>query len=303
MKQLLIVNSAKALNAKVGSGSVTPLDLSGLDVGAITFFELGASTALAASPTKNFGIALGGGANKMPFVIPEVDYDSVQVTKAVYDTGAAFTATMVVPTVAAGLTYTIILVKNGTVPHERNTWTATYTALTGDSASDVAAKLRAYFKAMSDSGSLNVTVSGSGANVIITGNKVGEGWTLKGADALLAVAATSVTPAEPAIGDKDYILDLASRCAAGKGFTDTHEFGPSVYPGYPELVEDTTYNVYTLRFQVGRASAKTRDEKVWQLVHIAVPSGATAASDIDDILTKIKAPVTAEAAAEVDNNG
>lgn len=54
---------------------------------------------------------------------------------------------------------------------------------------------------------------------------------------------------------------------------------------YSVAVESTTvtptelkaYAIYTLRFQVGRNSAKTRDEKVWQLVHIAVPT--TMASD------------------------
>ena len=50
MKQLLIVNSAKALNAKKDSNgaNVTPLDLSNIAEGAIGFFELGGSTMLSA---------------------------------------------------------------------------------------------------------------------------------------------------------------------------------------------------------------------------------------------------------------
>lgn len=43
------------------------------------------------------------------------------------------------------------------------------------------------------------------------------------------------------------------------------------------------YIVYTLRFQVGRNSAKTRDEKVWQLVHIAVPNTSALVSKLDTI--------------------
>lgn len=310
MKQLLIVNSAKALNAGITSAK----DLSGLEAGAITFFELGESTLLSAAPTKNFAIALGGGTNKMPFVIPEVDYNSVEVTKSVPKLGTAFTATITVPTTAAGNTYTIVLIKNGTVPHERNTWTVTESIRFGAdttntyTASYIAGKLRNSFQKLADNG-LPITVSGTGANVTITGKNVGEQWTLKASDDMSEVAATSVTDATPTIGDKAYIQDLASRCAAGKGFTDTHEFGPTVYPGYPEAVEDITpntsgtggattagYVVYTLRFQVGRAAAKTRDEKVWQVVHIAIPmgsgtSGATSTA-VDTILTGIKAPVT-----------
>ena len=43
------------------------------------------------------------------------------------------------------------------------------------------------------------------------------------------------------------------------------------------------YIVYTLRFQVGRNSAKTRDEKVWQLVHIAVPNTSALVGKLDTI--------------------
>lgn len=285
MKQLLIVDSSRAYAAKSGGGLDNANDLSGLLPGALIAFGLADNTKLTAFPTGDFGLALGKPNNSPAFVIPEVDFKTLSIVKSSYAAGAAFTATMVVPTVAAGLTYTIVLVKNGTVPHERNTWTATHTALTGESASDVATKLRKYFKEMADSGSLDITVSGSGANVIITGNKVGQGWTLKGADALLGVAATSVTVATPTVGDKAYIQELASKCAAGKGFTDVYQDGASIYPGYPENVEDKHYTVYTLRFQVGRAAAKTRDEKVWQVVHVAVPEGASSFSAIDAVLS------------------
>lgn len=304
MKQLLIVNSAKALNAKAGGGSVTPLDLSGLDAGAITFFELGASSVLAASPTKNFGIALGGGVNKMPFLIPEVDYDTVEVNKAVPQNGNVFSASFTVPTTVAGKDYTVIIVKKGAQPHERNTWTATVRAK-DTTAANVATALAKELMSFGDGGtisskpvagslSLNIHTTISTATITVAGTVVGEQFAIKFADELMSLN-DSVTPTEakPAIGDKAYIQDLASRCAAGKGFTDVMEFGPSVYPGYPETVEDTTYNVYTLRFQVGRKSSKTRDEKVWQLVHIAVPTGATAATAIDNIITKIKAPAEA----------
>ena len=43
--------------------------------------------------------------------------------------------------------------------------------------------------------------------------------------------------------------------------------------------------MYTLRFKVGRSAAKQRDEQVYQIVHIAVPSSATTLiGNIDTIL-------------------
>ena len=96
MKQLLIINSAKALNAKADAGgsNVTPYDLSNLAEGAITFFELGAGSVLSAAPTKNFAIALGRGTNKPAFVIPEVDIDTLEIVKALPTPGTKFTVTL-----------------------------------------------------------------------------------------------------------------------------------------------------------------------------------------------------------------
>lgn len=299
MKQLLLVNSTAALNG----GASTPKDLTGMAMGSIGVYHLDDNTAwLAAAPTKDFAIVLGRGTNSVPLIIPEVDFDSVSVVKAVPQTGNAFSAEITIPTVAAGKTYTLVLVKNGTLPHERNTWTATYTILPGDTsttAANVAKKLGDYFSAMAATGSIEVTVAVASAKITITGKNVGEGWTLKAGDALYGTTITT-TEAQPAIGNKVYMQDLASKCAAGKGFTDTYADGASVYPGYPETVEDKQYNVYTLRFAVGRKSAKTRDERVWQLVHVAVPTDATAASSIDTIIGGIKAPVEVE---EEEDNG
>lgn len=283
MKQLLIVKKSLAYAAVGATGK----KLDHLKPGAIVFFNPVNYNRIVGTPKNNFAIAIGRPNNSPAFVIPEVDIDTLTVNYAIPSAGAAFTATMTVPTVTAGETYTLVLIKKGTLPHERNTWTATETIQFGDTsttASDIAAKLRNYFQAMADSGSLEIVVSGTGANVIITGKNKGEGWVLKGADGLASVAPTSVTVASPVIGDKAYIQNLASQCAAGKGFTDTYRDGDTIYPGYPEEVEDESYTVYTLRFQVGRASAKTRDEKVWQLVHIAVPSGASSADAINTIL-------------------
>lgn len=284
MKQLLLVNSAAAFNG----GAATPQDLTGMEMGSVGAYHLSDTSAwLSAAPTEDFALVLGRGENSVPIIIPEVDFSTLTVVKAEPQDGKKFKAEITIPTVAEDKTYTLVLVKNGTVPHERNTWTATHTVLKGDSTTDaaaVAAKLGDYFKAMAATGSLEVKVTVASAKVTIEGLNVGEGWTLKAGDALYGTEVTT-TVAEPTIGDKKYIADLASKCAAGKGFTDVYADGVSIYPGYPEAVEDKKYNVYTLRFAVGRKAAKTRDERVWQVVHVAVPTDATSAGSIDTLLT------------------
>lgn len=293
MKQLLIVKSGKALNAGLTSGDVT--DLSGLEQGAITFFELGGSTALSAKPTKNFAIALGCGSNSTTFVIPEVDIKTLNVTKTVPVLGKAFKRTFTVPTTVAGTEYTLLFAKKGVVFNERSNWHVSAVA-TDTTAAKVATALKTAIEAnLGD----KFTVTVASAKVTITAKTIGEGWELKLVDGLAGVAFSTTSgdnvDAEPTVGDKAYVQDLASRCAAGKGFTDTYADGDSIYPGYPEAVEDLVVNasgtggastagyvVYTLRFNVGRDASKTRDERVSQLVHIAAPIAI--ASSIDAII-------------------
>ena len=310
MKQLLIVNSARALNAKLPSGSVTGKDLSGLAPGALAFGEVGAAAVLSATATKNFWIALGRPNGQAPFLIPEVDIRTLTITKATPVAATQMQVTFAVPTPSdvANLIpttsrvispineYGVVFIKKGTVPHERNTWTV-QVASQASTAADVALALRDAINAKhSEQFPFTATVgSSSDANkVTAVCDNYGEDWEVKFIDCLEGIntetktltdtatyhtfvtgyTSTSVTFVKgmKAIGDKADIQDLASRCAAGKGFTDTYRDGDTIYPGYPEEVEDRTYNVYTLRFRVGRDSAKTRDERVWQIVHIAVPT-------------------------------
>lgn len=285
MKQLLIVSKTPNYAYNVSDAN----DLSALGAGSLLFFNLSDNSKITAAPTEDFGIALGRPNNSAAFVIPEVNVDTLSIVKAAYNVGTAFTATLTVPsTVVAGNTYTTVLIKTGTVIGERSNFTATVTIPFGDTSetqSTVGAKLRAYYQNLADAGTLNITVSGSGGSVIITGKNKGEGFVFKGADDMASVAATSVTVATPPVGDVAYIKDLASQCAAGKGFNYVEGSGKEIYPGYPEALDATAYDIYTLRFKVGRKSAKTRDEKVWQLVHIAVPTSASSKTDIATILS------------------
>lgn len=287
MKQLLIVNSGKALNA----GASNPKDLSELQAGAICLWELGAESFLAAAPTKDFAIALGR-PNSTPFVIPEVDYASCTVVKSESPFANNWSASVSIPATEDGDTMTLVLVKKGAVPHERNTWTATETVFdaTKQDNKTIAEKLGNYFKAFADSGSLPIEVTVENEEITIVALE-GD-WTLKCGDDLYGAEVTE----EPRCRhiDKAYIQDLASQCAAGKGFTDTYQNGDSIYPGYPETVEDTPYDLYTLRFAVGRKSAKTRDEVVSQLVHIAVPTSGSAATALETIFENWKVEAKAK---------
>lgn len=296
MKQLLIVNSAKNLNA---SGA-TPKDLSGLQAGSLTFFIPGAASPISnVKPTTNYGIALGR-ANSTPIVIPEVDVDTLTVTKATPDAGAKYKASITIPTPADGLNYTLQIIKLGAKFNERNQWTATTFVPAGvtKTAAQVAKTLAAGLAGVSEadftsgmtSARVPVTVTLSSATITIEAVNKGIEYKLAAGDDLYGTAITLVTAAKPVIGDKKYIEELASKCAAGKGFTDTYQDGDSIYPGYPETVEDTTYNVYTLRFATGRKSAKQRDERVWQTVHIAVPVGNTDVINKGEVILGLAEP-------------
>ena len=286
MKQLLIVKSSTALNG----GASAPKDLSGMAEGSIGFFALNDYTAwLAAAPTTNFGIALGGGTNKPAFVIPEVDVNTLQVTKSAYAAGSAYAASITIPSGTGGKNYTLVLVKLGTgINGERNKWTQSVHVPVGQTmtAADIAAKLRAGFTAMASEGSIEVTVGGTGAAVTITGN-VGDGWKLVASDDLYGTTVTETTKGVKTVGDKAFVVDLARQCAAGKGFTNTDLESQHIYPGFPEAVEDVHYTIFTLRFATGRVAGKQTDERVWQYVHIAVPESATTLlSAITTILTQ-----------------
>lgn len=284
MKQLLIVNKTSAYSA----GATTGADISKLANGAIMFFGLEDYSKLTALPESNFGIALGRGNNSPAFVIPEVDVNTLSIVKSAYQAGVKYSAKVAIPETEVGNTYTVVLIKNDGTPHKRNTWTATESLPFDDDApkyskTEIAKLIYNKFKAMVDSGSLDISVALSGAEITFTANNFNDFWTVKCADDMSTVVPV-VTEPEARMGDKAYVQNLASMCAAGKGFTETVLKGDGVYPGYPEPVEADAYDIYTLRFKVGRDSAKTRDERVWQLVHIAVPNDAESASAIATIM-------------------
>lgn len=295
MKQLLIVNSAKALNAKknAGGADVTPLDLSNIAEGAIGFFELGSSTMLSAAPTKNFGIVLGRKDSVMPFVFSEVDITTLDITIAQPKAGTQFQAEVTIPTPEAGKNYGLTLVKKGTVVNERYKYSVTDFVPIGGSktAANMAKSLGDQLQAYADTGQLDITVTVASAKITVKSNNYEDQFELKATDSLYGVTITT-TNSEPNIGDTAYIKKLAKQCAAGKGFVYTSQSSKDIYPGYPEAVEEIAqadiatkgYVVFNLRFATKRESGKTGNEQVWQYVHIAVPKNNSSYSTIAAIL-------------------
>ena len=295
MKQLLIVNSAKALNAKKSStgAEVTPYDLSNLAEGAISFFELGGDAVLAAAATKNFAIALGRSGDVMPFIIPEIDINTLNITVTQPSAGQKFKAEITIPTPVEENNYSLVLVKKGTVVNERFKFSATEFVPAGRSmtAAAMATSLGNQLKNYSTNGTLDITVTVASAKITVESNNYTDQYKLVAGDDLHGTKVTT-TPSKPNIGDKEFIENLAQQCAAGKGFNYLARESRDIYSGYPESVEDIAqtelatkgYVVFNLRFATNREAGKTMDEAVWQYVHIAVPKNNTSYSTIAAML-------------------
>lgn len=278
MKQLLI-SQKKAYATSTAKST----DLTTVPEGTVAMFDLatGALLTNAAKATGNFSIVVGRAAGKMPLMFPEVNLKTLEVTKATYAAATTFTAKITVPTPTVGEHYTVIVTKKGTVFNERSNWS--FTAMAKDTtAANVAKQIATQINA--NKYQLGVKAEYTGGAITITAVEAGKDYEVIGADALLGVAPTEVTNGKKAICDKAYIQDLASRCAAGKGFNYVADDGKDIYPGYPEVVDESQYVLYTLRFAVPRVAAKQRDEVVYQLVHLAVPVGSASIATLDVIL-------------------
>ena len=278
MKQLLI-SQKKAYATSTAKST----DLTTVPEGTVAMFDLatGALLTNAAKATGNFSIVVGRAAGKMPLMFPEVNLKTLEVTKATYAAATTFTAKITVPTPTVGEHYTVIVTKKGTVFNERSNWS--FTAMAKDTtAANIAKQIAAQINA--NKYQLGVKAEYTGGAITITAVEAGKDYEVIGADALLGVAPTEVTNGKKAVCDKAYIQDLASRCAAGKGFNYAADDGKDIYPGYPEVVDESQYVLYTLRFAVPRVAAKQRDEVVYQLVHLAVPVGSASIATLDVIL-------------------
>lgn len=290
MKQI-IIGQKKAYATSTAKGT----DLTTVPEGTIALFSLKDQSLLTAAPADNFCIVCGRGTDKMPICFSEVDVKTLTVQKAVYEAGTKYQYKFTIPTPVKGKDYTVIIVKVGTCFNERANWTFTCSA-TSTASADVAKELVRQIN--SNNTILGVKASNTGGVITIDGIEYGDNYEVKLADELFGIDFDSRTTGKKAILDKAYVQDLASRCAADKGFNDTYRNGDTIYPGYPEVVDADQYTMYTLRFAVPRVAAKQRDEVVWQIVHICVPVGSGCISTLDTIFD-LGEP--SEASVEIEN--
>lgn len=278
MKQLLICKNTAAAT-----------DLTALEDGQLAFIKYDENKngeLLSEKPTDPFGIALGR-KDLTPFIISEVDVNTLKATKAEYAKGNPWSAAITITAPAKKGNYTLIVVKRGVKFNERSNYTLTFPVEEDTTATQIASKLYKQLKQLKYYSNLDITTELSGNTLTITGTVNGPSYTVVPAD-LAEDAVIKVTDGVPACGDKAYVKELAQVCAAGKGFNSTYADGESVLPGYPEEVDEDEYNIYSIRFATGRKSAHQVDERVWQTVHIAVPTAASAISTLVETVLDVK---------------
>lgn len=212
-------------------------------------------------------------------------------SKMVYTASTQYTGNFTITDVVAGSDYTVVIVKKGVGFNERNKWTATVRAKSGDTAETIAKALAAQITANVGAG---VTATPSNGKVTVTAKEKGVDYELTLGDDLFGLA-VSQTHATAAVADAKYITDLDIKAAADAGIEYTYkEASEYLYPDFPlnplaqDDAADAGFTVYTIRFAEPR-EMKTVDQSINQIVQIAVPTNTTAISTIDKILAALAA--------------
>ena len=211
---------------------------------------------------------------------------------APYAAATTFTAKFTVPEVTPFLDYTVTFVKKGKQFNERNKWTFTDHAKASDDAAAIATRIAKYVN--DNALTLGLTAVAEGAAVTVTAKKAGEDYTATFGDEMFGTTLTEVTAGKAAWMDAEMVKDLAKKCAADAGFEYTYDEFEDFYPGFefnplaqPDAT-DTGFVVYSIRFTEPRVMAK-RDDAVYQMVHVAFPTGQGTA--LETALTGIGATV------------
>lgn len=212
-------------------------------------------------------------------------------SKMVYAASTQYTGNFTITDVVAGSDYTVVIVKKGVGFNERNKWTATVRAKSGDTAETIAKALAAQITANVGAG---VTATPSDGKVTVTAKEKGVDYELTLGDDLFGLA-VSQTHATAAVADAKYITDLYIKAAADAGIEYTYkEASEYLYPDFPlnplaqDDATDAGFTVYTIRFAEPR-EMKTVDQSINQIVQIAVPTSTAAIPTIDVILAALAA--------------
>ena len=245
----------------------------------------GTSAGQVSYDTKNFVLnrtAAQGGNILYPYTKTDLTIVKSKAPAAAVQMSKTFT----ISEVEKDLVYTIVFVKKGVQFNEKNTWTFTTRANGAADESSVGEEVVKWAKA--NKATLGLTVTNNSGVLTIKGPATGEDYEIKGADELIGVVATG-TAGKPAFMYEDMVKDLLAKGAADAGFEYTEE-ADGLYPNYPAQVTAGAYVVFTLRFTEPR-NVGTKDEKVYQLLQIVVPSAA--ASALQTELAKLGTVVSA----------
>lgn len=194
----------------------------------------------------------------------DVDYNSLSIVKSVSQGPKAKKMTVSVPATVAKEIYTFTIVKKGKTFNERINYSYSEYAKADGKQADVAAALAKVVNANTENTGVKATVS---AAVITLENVINEDFNV--VSELCTVA--TIQEFAPAILDEVYVKDLAQRCVGGKGIQYLAEDGKELYPGYPEVVPNACYAMYTLRFANKRAASSQHSDNVYQLLHVVFP--------------------------------
>lgn len=214
-----------------------------------------------------------------------------------YAAAVTYTAAFTIPEIVPYLDYTVTFIKKGKQFNERNKWSAVIHARATDDATTIASKIAKFVE--DNETTLGLTATAADAVVTVTAVKAGEDYAITFGDELYGVKLDSETAGTPAWMDAPMVKDLAAKCAADAGFEYTYD-DFDIYPGieFNPLAQadtaDTGFVVYSIRFTEPRVMA-TRDDAVYQMIHVAFPTGA--GSELKTALTELGAKIVEEAAA------
>ena len=232
--------------------------------------------------------AANGGNVVIPFYNKNFSWN-----KMTHQASTKFNASIKIPSITELGEYTIIICKKGVQFNERNKWTSSYNVKSlNDTPDNVAAAIEKGIKNFAHN--LGISSSVSGDTISITGLNDAVDFEILGADNLFGLTITQ-THATKGYADAAWISDLADKACADAGIEYTYRpeyiYLYENYPLNPLAQQNTTdpgYIVYTIRFAEPRRT-KTTDEVVNQIVQIAMPKTADAATTIETILGGIEA--------------
>lgn len=279
----------------LGKSVAYPADLTNLAVGQLAFVALDSGVEILDSDgtkIKDKGyIYLGKSDAKGGKLVVPIYKNNFSYSKMDYVVSTQYTGNFTITDVVAGSDYTVVIVKKGVGFNERNKWTATVRAKSGDTVETIAKALAAQITANVGAG---VTATPSDGKVAVTAKEKGVDYELTLGDDLFGLT-VSQTHATAAVADAKYITDLAIKAAADAGIEYTYkEASEYLYPDFPlnplaqDDATDAGFTVYTIRFAEPR-EMKTVDQSINQIVQIAVPTSAGAISTIDKILAALAA--------------